>query len=111
MRTSSCLVLTLRRATTQPPTFHRVLHRTSCPLGAGHMGRTDRWQDCARSNCREGAIVAERTFATLHTNAGAIRIELLPNHAPKTVRNFVELAEGTRDYVNPATGQRGSGPY
>ncbi|HKD96240.1 MAG TPA: peptidylprolyl isomerase [Micromonosporaceae bacterium] len=55
--------------------------------------------------------MAERTFATLHTNAGAIRIELLPNHAPKTVRNFVELAEGTRDYVNPATGQRGSGPY
>jgi len=55
--------------------------------------------------------VAERTFATLYTNAGAIRIELLPNHAPKTVQNFVGLAEGTRDYTNPATGQRGGGPY
>ena len=32
--------------------------------------------------------------ATLHTNRGDIRLELLPDHAPKTVRNFVELAEG-----------------
>ena len=36
-------------------------------------------------------------FATLHTNHGDIRIQLFPNHAPKTVRNFVELAEGTQE--------------
>jgi peptidyl-prolyl cis-trans isomerase A (cyclophilin A) len=51
------------------------------------------------------------TIAILHTNAGPIRIELLDNHAPKTVRNFVELAEGSRDYTDPRTGQAGSGPY
>lgn len=51
------------------------------------------------------------TSATLHTSAGPIRLELFPNHAPKTVRNFVELAQGTRDYVDPRTGQPGSGPY
>ena len=34
-------------------------------------------------------------YATLHTNRGDIRIELFPNHAPKTVKNFVGLAEGT----------------
>jgi len=55
--------------------------------------------------------VAEAIYATLHTSAGPIRVELFPNHAPKTVRNFVELAEGTRDYVDPRTGQPGSGPY
>ncbi|HEV7900233.1 MAG TPA: peptidylprolyl isomerase [Planosporangium sp.] len=55
--------------------------------------------------------MAERTFATLHTNVGPIRVELFPNHAPKTVKNFVELAEGTRDYTDPRTGQPGSGPY
>jgi peptidyl-prolyl cis-trans isomerase A (cyclophilin A) len=55
--------------------------------------------------------VAEAIYATLHTSAGPIRVELFPNHAPKTVRNFVELAEGTRDYVDPRTGQKGSGPY
>jgi peptidyl-prolyl cis-trans isomerase A (cyclophilin A) len=51
------------------------------------------------------------TIAVLHTNAGSIRLALFDNHAPKTVRNFVGLAEGTQDYVNPATGERGSGPY
>jgi peptidyl-prolyl cis-trans isomerase A (cyclophilin A) len=51
------------------------------------------------------------TIAILHTNAGAIRIELFDNHAPKTVRNFVELAEGTKEYTNPKTGQTGGGPY
>ena len=55
--------------------------------------------------------MAETVYATLHTNAGPIRLELFPNHAPKTVRNFVELAEGTRDYTDPRTGQPGSGPY
>ena len=33
--------------------------------------------------------------ATIHTNKGDIRVNLFGNHAPKTVRNFVELAEGT----------------
>ncbi len=41
--------------------------------------------------------MAEKTFATLHTSAGDIVIELFPNQAPKTVRNFVGLAEGTID--------------
>jgi len=55
--------------------------------------------------------VAETLYATLHTNRGPIRLELFPNHAPKTVRNFVDLSEGTRDYVDPRTGQKGNGPY
>ncbi|MEV4466834.1 peptidylprolyl isomerase [Micromonospora echinofusca] len=55
--------------------------------------------------------MAEAVYATLHTNAGPIRLELFQNHAPKTVRNFVELAEGTREYTDPRTGQPGSGPY
>jgi peptidyl-prolyl cis-trans isomerase A (cyclophilin A) len=49
--------------------------------------------------------VAEQLFATLNTNRGAIRLELYPNHAPKTVANFVELAEGTREWKHPGTGE------
>jgi peptidyl-prolyl cis-trans isomerase A (cyclophilin A) len=49
-------------------------------------------------------------FATLHTNRGDIRLELFPNHAPKTVRNFVELAEGTREWKDPRTGRTTSAP-
>jgi peptidyl-prolyl cis-trans isomerase A (cyclophilin A) len=51
------------------------------------------------------------TKATLKTNAGDITIELLDNHAPKTVANFVGLADGTKEYTDPNTGQTGSGPY
>jgi peptidyl-prolyl cis-trans isomerase A (cyclophilin A) len=49
--------------------------------------------------------VADRTLATLQTSAGDIRIELFPNHAPKTVRNFTELATGAREWVHPGTGE------
>jgi peptidyl-prolyl cis-trans isomerase A (cyclophilin A) len=51
------------------------------------------------------------TTAVLHTSVGTIEAELFDNHAPKTVANFVELAEGTREYRDPRTGQPGSGPY
>lgn len=52
------------------------------------------------------------TRVTLHTNQGPIRLELFPNHAPKTVRNFVELAEGNRaGATDPRTGSPVAGPY
>ncbi|MDQ1288183.1 MAG: peptidyl-prolyl cis-trans isomerase [Actinomycetota bacterium] len=50
-------------------------------------------------------------YATLHTNRGVVRVELFPNHAPKTVSNFVELAEGTRDWQDPKTGQTRRDPF
>jgi peptidyl-prolyl cis-trans isomerase A (cyclophilin A) len=43
--------------------------------------------------------------ATLRTNQGTIVVRLFPDHAPKTVRNFVELAEGGREWTDPNTGQ------
>jgi peptidyl-prolyl cis-trans isomerase A (cyclophilin A) len=49
--------------------------------------------------------------ATLHTNRGDIRIQLFPMHAPKTVRNFVELAEGTREWTDPRTAQKRTEPF
>ncbi len=54
--------------------------------------------------------MAEQLFATLHTNLGDIRLQLLPDHAPKTVRNFVELAEGGREWRDPRTGQQTKDP-
>lgn len=49
--------------------------------------------------------MAEQLYATLKTNHGDIVIRLLPNHAPKTVENFVGLAEGTREWTDPKTGK------
>lgn len=50
--------------------------------------------------------MAEQLYATLKTNHGDIEVRLFPDHAPKTVKNFVELAQGEREWVNPATGQK-----
>jgi peptidyl-prolyl cis-trans isomerase A (cyclophilin A) len=49
--------------------------------------------------------VSESTIATLSTNYGDITITLFANHAPKTVANFVGLAEGTTEWKDPKTGQ------
>jgi len=50
-------------------------------------------------------------YATLHTNRGDIKIELLPNHAPKTVRNFVGLANGTAKYTTKNASGETTGPF
>jgi peptidyl-prolyl cis-trans isomerase A (cyclophilin A) len=50
--------------------------------------------------------VAEQLYATLKTNHGDIEVQLFPNHAPKTVKNFVELAEGSREWTHPETGKK-----
>jgi len=52
--------------------------------------------------------VAEHLYATLKTNLGDVEIRLFQDHAPKTVKNFVELATGEREWVNPKTGVRSS---
>ena len=48
--------------------------------------------------------------ATLRTSEGDIRINLYGNHAPKTVRNFTDLATGAKEWTHPATRQKTSDP-
>ena len=47
--------------------------------------------------------------ATMHTSEGTIVLRLFPDQAPKTVSNFVELAEGTREWTSPQTRQTTKG--
>ncbi|MFF0745031.1 peptidylprolyl isomerase [Streptomyces sp. NPDC004111] len=54
--------------------------------------------------------MAEQLYATLRTSQGDINILLLPQYAPVTVRNFVELARGEREWTNPSTGARTKDP-
>ena len=51
------------------------------------------------------------TQAVLHTNHGDITLDLFDDFAPKTVANFVELANGTREYLDMTTGKRATGPF
>ncbi|TXH41809.1 MAG: peptidylprolyl isomerase [Actinobacteria bacterium] len=55
-------------------------------------------------------MTAATDVAVLHTNFGDIRVNLFADHAPKTVRNFVGLADGTQEWIDPSTGKAGDGP-
>jgi peptidyl-prolyl cis-trans isomerase A (cyclophilin A) len=47
------------------------------------------------------------TYATFDTTEGRIVCRLFDKEAPKTVQNFVELAEGKRQWTHPVSGKRG----
>jgi peptidyl-prolyl cis-trans isomerase A (cyclophilin A) len=49
-------------------------------------------------------------YATLVTSMGNIRVRLLPDHAPKTVDNFVGLATGSKVWRDPRDGQEKKEP-
>lgn len=49
--------------------------------------------------------------AILHTSAGDITIELFPDQAPKTVRNFVGLATGSGQWTDPRSGKPSNAPF
>lgn len=57
-----------------------------------------------------GLAEGQKLKATLVTTQGDINCELLPDMAPKTVQNFVGLAEGTKPWTDPKTGEKKDTP-
>jgi peptidyl-prolyl cis-trans isomerase A (cyclophilin A) len=51
------------------------------------------------------------TYAIFETSVGNIVIRLLDKEAPRTVENFVGLAEGTREFTNEKTGKKEKRPF
>lgn len=49
--------------------------------------------------------------AIFYTNKGEVEIRLFEDRAPKTVANFVGLATGQREYQDPETNAKTTGPY
>jgi peptidyl-prolyl cis-trans isomerase A (cyclophilin A) len=54
--------------------------------------------------------MAEQLYATFKTSVGEIVLKLFPEKAPKTVENFVSLAEGTKEWSDPKSGQKARRP-
>jgi peptidyl-prolyl cis-trans isomerase A (cyclophilin A) len=49
-------------------------------------------------------------YANLDTSEGTIVCRLFENDAPLTVKNFIELAEGTREWTDPRTRGKSASP-
>lgn len=46
------------------------------------------------------------TYAVLNTSEGTIVCRLFEKEAPKTVQNFIDLAEGKREWTHPVSGKK-----
>ena len=51
------------------------------------------------------------TYARFTTSAGSFTIRLFAQEVPKTVENFVGLAEGTKSWKHPGSGAAMQSPY
>jgi peptidyl-prolyl cis-trans isomerase A (cyclophilin A) len=51
------------------------------------------------------------TYAHFDTSLGSFTAELFEDRAPKTVANFVGLAEGSKEWRHPKTGERHQKPF
>ena len=51
------------------------------------------------------------TYAIFETSQGDIVVRLLEKEAPKTVENFIGLAEGTKEFTNEKTGKKEKRPF
>ena len=52
-----------------------------------------------------------KVYAHFTTNLGKFTVELFEKDAPKTVANFVGLAEGTKEWTDPKTGAKVKKPF
>jgi peptidyl-prolyl cis-trans isomerase A (cyclophilin A) len=51
------------------------------------------------------------THALFTTSEGNFKVRLFDQEAPGTVANFVGLAEGTKEFTDPKTGQKAKRPF
>lgn len=55
--------------------------------------------------------LAPGLYATFVTTLGTVTCELFPKQAPKTVENFIGLAQGSKEFIDARTRQRAKRPY
>ena len=51
------------------------------------------------------------TYAEFDTTEGSFTVRLFEKEVPKTVANFVGLAEGTKEWRDPSSGEKKTDPY
>ena len=51
------------------------------------------------------------TYARFDTTEGTFTVRLFDKEAPNTVENFTGLAEGTKEWRDPSSGEKKKAPY
>jgi peptidyl-prolyl cis-trans isomerase A (cyclophilin A) len=59
----------------------------------------------------EDYVADSGTYAKFDTSEGSFKVRLFDKEAPNTVANFTQLAEGTKEWRDPATGERRKTPF
>ena len=59
----------------------------------------------------EEYVADSGTYAKFETTEGNFKVRLFDKEAPNTVANFTGLAEGTKEWKDPATGERRKAPF
>jgi peptidyl-prolyl cis-trans isomerase A (cyclophilin A) len=52
------------------------------------------------------SLKGKTVIATFETSMGTFKVKLYPDKAPITVKNFVELAKGEKEWTDPKTGKK-----
>ena len=63
------------------------------------------------ADAAEGKNLPPGTYAVFETNMGSITCRLFKEEAPQTVSNFIGLAEGTKEWIDPKTKEKVKQPF
>ena len=67
---------------------------------------------CGKSIDYETPLDNEKNpVVKMETTKGDIYLELFEKDAPETVANFIDLAEGKKEFTDPATGEKATRPF
>lgn len=68
-------------------------------------------KDAAKADtAAKGKEKGKQMFAVFNTSKGTFKAKLFNDKAPKSVENFVGLAEGTKEWTHPKTGKKEKKP-
>lgn len=82
-----------------------ISSRLTQPLAVGAA------RDLVGATRKEMELLLSGIYAQFVTTEGPFAVRLFDQEAPKTVENFVGLAEGTKEWTDPRTNTKVSTPY
>lgn len=89
--------------------FHsKAEEKAAAPANAAKVEKTEKKSKATKSKeDKKGKDM----IAVFETNKGTFKVKLFADKAPKTIENFVGLADGTKEWTDPKTGNKVKKPF